>query len=322
MQNLRIYLAPMEGITTFLYRNAFQRHYGGIDKYFTPFLSNKNLDYKDINDVSPEHNKGIPLTPQILTNRADTFLSIAARLADFGYSEVNLNLGCPSGTVAAKKRGAGFLGVPDLLDAFLDEIFEKCPLKISVKTRIGVSSLEEWAGLIAVYSKYPLSELIIHPRLQQEFYKGKPHPDAFRWAQEALSGLSVPLCYNGDITSEDSLETLRSRVLPVDTVMIGRGAIADPALPRLLKKESPARGDCAKAGDLKTFQAFHDEILEGYIELMSGEQPVLFRMKELWAYMGKHRNLSDRQLKQLRKAGRLTDYRAIVRSIFEEPSAS
>ncbi|MDE6844315.1 MAG: tRNA-dihydrouridine synthase family protein, partial [Lachnospiraceae bacterium] len=178
------YLAPMEGITTYIYRNAHARYFGGIDKYFTPFISDKNLaanknsvsdksmNSREIRDILPDHNAGIPLVPQVLTNHADRFLAVASKIASYGYDTVNLNLGCPSGTVTAKKRGSGFLSVPDELDAFLYEIYEKCPLKISIKTRLGVSDLSEWDRLLNIYAKYPIHELIIHTRLQQEFYTG------------------------------------------------------------------------------------------------------------------------------------------------------
>ena len=308
---MQIYLAPMEGITTFVYRNAFTQHYGGIDKYFTPFLSNKNLNYKEINEILPEHNKNLVVIPQILTNQAEVFLSIASRLADYGYREVNLNLGCPSGTVVAKKRGAGFLGIPDTLESFLEEIFDKCPLEISIKTRIGIDSVGEWDKLLTIYKKYPLKELIIHPRLQKEFYYGSPHTEIFRGAQERLC--EFPLCYNGDIVSKASYDTITGELMPVERIMLGRGVLANPTLPSTLKKQDPET--LPSADDLKIFRAFHDEILEGYRELMSGDQPVLFRMKELWTYMRQYPGLTDKQLKQIRKSNRIDDYQKIIHQI-------
>ncbi len=309
---MKIYLAPMEGITTFIYRNAFHHYYGGIDKYFTPFLSGKSLNYKEVNDVLPEHNRGIALVPQILANQSETFLAIAAQLADYGYQEVNLNLGCPSGTVVSRKRGAGFLSVPEALDRFLEEIFTKCPLSISIKTRIGIDSAEEWETLLDIFAKYPMKELIIHPRLQQEFYNGSPHAEAFARAQERLS---VPLCYNGEITSPSALTALKTQPAltdtTIDTVMLGRGAIANPQLPALLKDSVPE-----STKDWKIFRAFHDEILGGYQELMSGDQPVLFRMKELWSYMGAYPELSEKQLKKIKKTTRMADYGEIINSVF------
>lgn len=305
---MQIYLAPMEGITTFVYRNALAHYYGGIDKYFTPFLSNKNLSSKEINDVSPEHNKGLWVVPQILTNRAESFLSIAARLADYGYREVNLNLGCPSGTVVAKKRGAGFLSIPDALDLFLEEIFEKCPLDISIKTRIGRESADEWEKLLTIYGKYPLKELIVHPRLQREFYEGTPHVEAFRMAQKMFP--TLPLCYNGDIVSKASYNAVTGRLAPLQRIMLGRGVLTHPTLPMTLKAQSSEA--ITSVEDIKRFQAFHDEILEGYKELMSGDQPVMFRMKELWTYMGRGLGLTDKQIKQIRKCKRIEEYRSII----------
>ena len=305
---MQIYLAPMEGITTFVYRNAFTHYYGGIDKYFTPFLSNINLSYKEINEVSPEHNKGLVVVPQLLTNQAEVFVSIATKLADYGYREVNLNLGCPSGTVASKKRGAGFLSIPDSLDAFLEEIFRKCTLEISIKTRIGVESVDEWEKLLTVYGKYPLKELIVHPRLQKEFYEGTPHVEAFRMAQGMLP--MFPLCYNGDIVSKAAYDAVTSRLMPVENIMLGRGVLADPTLPMTLQAQTS--DTVPNAEDLKRFRAFHDEILEGYRELMSGDQPALFRMKELWAYMRKYVRLTDKQMKQIHKSKRIDEYQSII----------
>ena len=309
---MQIYLAPMEGITTFVYRNALARYYGGIDKYFTPFLSDRNLNYKEINEVLPEHNKGLVVVPQILTNQPDVFLSIADKLADYGYREANLNLGCPSGTVVAKKRGAGFLSIPDTLDAFLEEIFSKCPLAISIKTRIGIEDMHEWQKLLVIYKKYPLKELIVHPRLQKEFYDGTPHMDAFRLTQEMLS--MFPLCYNGDIVSKSSYDAVTDKLMPVERIMLGRGILANPTLPTALKTQAPEI--LPNTDDLKRFRAFHDEILEGYRELMSGDQPVLFRMKELWAYMRKYPGLTDKQMKQIRKAKKLDEYKSVIAGLW------
>ena len=176
---MKYYLAPMEGLTTYNFRTNWNRCYGGMDKYFTPFISNRHMNSRERNDVLPEHNVGMYTVPQILTNKAEEFLSLAEQLAGYGYHEVNLNLGCPSGTVVARNRGAGFLGTPRELETFLDEIFEKCPLKISIKTRIGMECPDEWAPLLKIYQKFPMKELIIHPRLQKEGYKGTPHLEAF-----------------------------------------------------------------------------------------------------------------------------------------------
>ena len=177
---MKYYMAPMEGLTGYIYRNAYQKYFHDIDRYFTPFITNKKLDFKVKKDIDPEHNQGMEVVPQILTNQPDDFISIVKQLKQYGYDEVNLNLGCPSGTVVAKNRGAGFLAVPDQLDSFLDKIFNACDCKISIKTRVGKDSPDEWENLLAIYEKYPLSELIVHPRIQKDFYKYPPRMETYR----------------------------------------------------------------------------------------------------------------------------------------------
>lgn len=314
---MKFYLAPMEGITTYIYRNALHRHYGGADCYYTPFLSNKVLSSKELRDILPENNKDIKVVPQILTNQAETFLAIAKELQACGYEEVNFNLGCPSGTVVAKKRGAGFLDIPDRLDHFLEEIFAKCPLDISIKTRIGIESEYEWEDILAIYKKYPIKELIIHPRYQKEFYKGTPHVDAFNLAADTLKDSGIPLCYNGDITSVKRYLDLLNKIPPTQAVMLGRGVLANPELFQLLRN---GEATLPSTENRSTFKAFHDEILTGYMDYMSGDQPVLFKMKELWSYMGAYVQASDSLLKKVRKVKRISEYKSIIQTILAEMS--
>ena len=196
---MKLYLAPLEGITNHIYRKALYQCFGGFDKYFIPFIrakQNLNFSGREKKDISPENNQGMYAVPQILTKNADDFLQTANQLREYGYQEVNLNLGCPSRTVVTKGRGAGFLDEPQKLDCFLDAVFEKCDLEISIKTRIGMEDPEEFETILPIYNKYPLKELIIHPRVQKEFYKNTPKLDTYAWAVEHSQH---PLCYNGDI---------------------------------------------------------------------------------------------------------------------------
>lgn len=305
---MQLYLAPMEGITTYIFRNAYHTHFGGADKYFTPFLSNSNMTRRDENEILPEHNCGMTVIPQILTNRAEEFLAIASRIADLGYDTVNLNLGCPSGTVVAKKRGVGFLSDPVALDRFLDQIYEACPLRISIKTRIGISHLSEWEDLLHIYRKYPIEELIIHPRLQQDFYNGTPHYSAYRLAGQMLEGTAIPLCYNGDIISSSDPETLSDELPGLSRVMIGRGILMNPDLIGELHHTA------FKTSFKERFRSFHDEIYHGYREIMSGDTPTLYKMKDLWNFMGKNKRFPnpDKLLKKIRKAQTCSAYDSAV----------
>lgn len=299
---MQYYLAPMEGITTYIYRNAYAHHFGDIDTYFTPFLASKKMNTKEVRDIHPDNNAGLDVVPQILTNHADEFLAIAAKIAEFGYTHVNLNLGCPSGTVTAKKRGAGFLCIPDELDTFLSEIFDQCPLSISIKTRLGYADLNEWEHLLQIFTKYPVKELMIHTRLREEFYTGKTHPECFAYAKQIVDG-RFPLCYNGDIGSREDISAIPA--ISDSNVMIGRGLLCNP-------------GFLSAKKDKQTLLAFHDEILTNYQSIMSGDSPVLFKMKDLWTYMSTGFTDSDRYLKKIRKANRITEYQSVVNALFRE----
>lgn len=317
---MKFYLAPMEGLTGFVFRNAYQKHFGDIDTYFTPFINNKKMNYKEIKDILPEHNKGMHVVPQILTNRAEDFLAIAKELGNYGYESVNLNLGCPSGTVVTKHRGAGFLAVSEELDHFLEEIFADCPLRISVKTRIGINDAGEWERILSIYEKYPMEELIIHPRVQKDFYNNTPDMDAFLYAVE---NSRHTLCYNGDICSVDDYKAWIQKMEGKDRehgsgstaqhtehMMLGRGILKNPGLVGELMGHAPITKD--------QFHAFHDDVLKGYLDVMSGERNTLFRMKELWFYFAKYFTEPEKYVKQIKKTQRVAEYRVIVDNLFRE----
>jgi len=307
---MKIYFAPMEGITGYIFRNAHRKYFGGIDKYFTPFLAPNQTHCfmpREKRDILPEHNEGIPVIPQILTNQAEHFIKTAKVLKEFGYEEVNLNLGCPSGTVTAKKRGAGFLSEPDALDTFLYRIFAETDTKLSVKTRIGISEPEEFETLLEIYNAYPMEELIIHARLQKDFYKGVPHMD---WFDYAVQYSKPKLCYNGNLFSAADYEKWKAAYPEIPSVMLGRGAVADPSLPLQLCGGKRMTKD--------VFLAFHQEICDGYLTWQCGDRNVLFKMKELWFYFGLLFPDGKKLLKKIKKAQNLKDYFAYVEQLVKQ----
>ncbi len=274
---MKYYLAPMEGITGYIYRNSYKKFFNNIDKYFTPFIvpnKSTSLRTKELRDILPENNKGMNIVPQILTNDSEGFIITARKLQQLGYNEINLNLGCPAGTVVSKNRGSGFLAKREELDIFLDEIFKIDDMKISIKTRIGKDSPEEFYELIKIYNKYPIEELIIHPRTQKDFYGNEPNLDVFK---DALSLSSNPICYNGDIFTVSDYNRLIKTFPKVKTIMLGRGILANPGLINEIKNNTAIHKEVLKE--------FHDEILNKYIELYNEDRNALFRMKELWGYM-------------------------------------
>lgn len=307
---MKFYLAPMEGITGYIYRNTYKKYFDNIDKYFTPFIvTNKgtSLKTKELRDILPENNKGINIVPQILTNNSEDFINTSKKLQQLGYNVVNLNLGCPAGTVVSKYRGSGFLAKREELDIFLDEIFKMDNMKISIKTRIGKDSPDEFYELIKIYNKYPLEELIIHPRTREDFYGNKPNLEVFK---DALTLSTNPVCYNGDIFTVSDYDKLIKTFPEINAVMIGRGLLANPALICEIKDNVYL--------DKKVLKDFHDEILEQYRELFNEDRNAIFRMKELWGYMIHMFSDNKKYAKKIRKAQKLDDYNYAVVSLFND----
>ena len=328
-EKMEYYFAPLEGITGYIYRETHFAFYPGIDRYFTPFLVPKekcDLNTREYMDVLPEHNKQMNVIPQILTNKSEDFLRMADYLKkEFGYKEINLNLGCPSKTVVGKKRGAGFLSVPDQLNCFLEEIFSKSEVNISIKTRIGKDSINEYDRLLEIFQKYPISELIVHPRLQIDYYKNKPNIDVF---SKTFLNQRWEICYNGDICSEKNCKQIQNRFPDLRKIMIGRGLLMYPYLVQVIK----LRENCGmeKKGEIyRDFNSeisekeererlydFYKTIMEKYQMTLSGEKTVLFKMKELWLYMSQSFSNYEKYWKKMKKAQRINDFDHIVQTLF------
>lgn len=306
---MKYYLAPLEGVTTYVYRNAYHKHFRPMDKYFTPFIvphKEKKFSTREKKELSPENNQGLFVVPQLLTNNAEDFLKTAKDITQFGYDEINLNFGCPSGTVVAKKKGSGFLAFPEELDRFLDEIFSKAEFKISIKTRIGKENPEEFHRLLDIYNKYPIEELIVHPRIQTDYYKNTPNWDMF---EEAYKHSKNPLCYNGDIFTVSTYREYAERFPETNTIMLGRGIIANPALVSTIED-----GQYLTKENLLSF---HNMIYEEYQQISSGDRNVLFKMKELWFYMANLFEDSEKLMKKIKKSEKLKDYEKVIQVLLE-----
>lgn len=307
---MNIYFAPLEGIGGYIYRNAHKDYFGSVDKYFSPFVVTRPsgiMKKKELKDILPENNEDINLVPQIMTNNAQGFCKAAEQIAQMGYEEVNLNLGCPSGTVVGKGRGSGFLKDPRALDEFLDEIYSTCKINISIKTRIGFYEPEEFYNLIKIFNKYPVYELIIHPRTRMELYNGSPEYQIF---DDAVKLSKNELCYNGDIKTKEDYEMIAERYEGIKSVMIGRGFLRNPNLADEIKY-----GDTLDKNKLKEF---HDRLYSDYKEIYDGEKPVLFKMKELWFYMVDLFADNEKYIKKIRKVQHLSEFEAIVSRGFKE----
>ena len=301
---MRYYFAPMEGITDSIYRRLHHKHFGGVDRYYMPFLSptiHRQLTHKENRELPFADTESFVAVPQILTKVAEDFLWAAQICAERGYDEVNLNIGCPSGTVVSKGKGSGMLRDPSALDRFLDEIFSRSPLPISVKTRLGLENEEEFPAILEVLNRYPIQELTIHPRTRKQFYDGELHMDMFQYAVE---NSKIPLCFNGELRSRTCVTRFSKDYPQIEAVMIGRGLIADP-------------GMLTPGGtDRDTLKNFTNELAQCYIEAFGGARNAMFRMKENWSFLRHRFEGSDRLWKQLRKTTDLSEYNAITAEIF------
>ena len=306
---MNLYFAPLEGIGGYIYRNAQADYFEKADKYYSPFLApnqNRSISPKEYKDIAPEHNEDIMLVPQIMANNAEIFLKAAQELEQLGYKEINLNLGCPSRTVVTKYRGAGFLAKPDALEQFLEEVYSKLNIRLSLKTRLGMEDEEEFEHLLDIYNKFPVSELIIHPRVQTDYYKNTPRMESFL---NALEKSKNPVVYNGDIFNKEKYQQVMKQ-MDVSGVMLGRGVLANPAL------FGEIRGT-EKLSKERLWE-FHERLLADYTQEMSGERNVLFKMKELWFYLAWSFTNTEKYEKKIRKAQHLSDYRLVVKQFFEQ----
>lgn len=304
----RIYLAPMEGVTDAIFRNCFKKYFGGVDKLYTPFLSpnaTKQFVTKEQKNIDPKTNDVSCTVPQLITNSAEHFLWGVGEIMQLGYKEINLNLGCPSGTVVAKKKGSGMLYYPEELDNFLYGIFAGLPdgVEISVKTRLGKNDPEEFYKIFDIYSKYPISELTIHPRIQKDYYREPVRPEFFDYAYKKNYATDKPLklVYNGDLLTPGDVSACFEKYPKIEAVMIGRALAANPML--------------FTEFDKVKFKAFHDELFAHYRETLYGDTQVAFRMKEFWFYWSRNFENCDKPLKKIQKTHHLSEYIDAVNEI-------
>jgi len=300
---MEVFFAPMEGLTDSIYRKLHHRYFPGVDRYYMPFLSptvHRSLTPREARELPPACEHDFLCVPQLLTKNADDFIWMAQQCADRGYREVNLNLGCPSGTVTAKGKGSGMLRDLDQLALFLDTVFREAPLPVSIKTRIGFDSSERFPDLMELFNQYPICSLTVHPRLRSAFYKGPVDREAFRYAASVSKN---PLCYNGDLCSKAEIAALQENFPGVCSAMIGRGLIADPGM------LSPG-GTTADA-----LEAFCDALLEEYLVVFGGSRNAMFRLKENWSLLIHKFDGAEKLGKALRKTTSLEEFHQLTHTI-------
>ena len=306
---MKIYFAPMEGITYPEFRIVHNKYFPEADAYFAPFLAPGNSNcFKEayLKKKLPDIEHGIKLIPQLLANSSAPFTETQKTLMGIGYDEVNLNVGCPSGTVFAKYKGSGMLRDLDTFKLFLDGVFANNPSKISVKTRMGVSSTSEFDEILSIYNDYQMTELIVHARDRNGMYDSTPDLDKFI---EIYNKSQNTLVYNGDIFSPASLHNITNEIPDISGVMVGRGALANPALIRILKGGEELK--------LSEFKEYHDELFDAYLDAGLAPRFAAERMKSLWAYMNVLFKENNKALKYLRKSKDKQGYFDAVKMMYD-----
>ena len=301
---MQYYFAPMEGLTDATYRRLHSKYFKGIHRYYTPFFSptaQHNLTPKECRELPKADTIGYACVPQVLTKIPENFIWMAQVAKDLGYEEINLNLGCPSGTVTAKGKGSGMLKDLDSLYGFLDQIFEGSPLPVSVKTRIGFNSSEEFPAILELLNQYPISQLTIHPRVRAQFYNGTVDMEVFDFAVETSK---APLCYNGNIHSKADARRFEKAYPQVGAIMVGRSLIGDPGM------------FSENGNDVVVLKAFMNELLDEYTVIFGSARNAMFRMKENWRHLLCKFENNEKLGKKLRKTTDLQEFKLITEEIF------
>ena len=314
--NNNIILAPLQGFTDAVFRDVYAKHFQGIDQAVAPFISTMGegrIKPSRIKDVHPDNNKRLEIIPQILGNNAQDFIFLAKHLSNFGYNIFNWNMGCPHSKIAKKNRGSGMLSLPGMVDELLDKVmnaFYGMSFRLSVKVRLGRNTSDDIFALLPVFEKYPIEEIIVHPRTGVQIYKGKVDLDAF---DRIAANTSHRLVYNGDITCKQNFHSIKERFPAITRFMIGRGVLANPFLPSEIKG---LPRDTSK--DLVVIKAFHDELFEVYSEKFYGPAHVAGRMKGFWSYLGPSFKGSSKLLKRVYKSRGREQYRLEVEKYFAQ----
>ena len=305
--------SPLQGFTDFRFRNAFHKHFGGIDTFYSPYIKlNGKMVIKGSyqRDIFPENNTTLEVIPQIITNDADEFLFVAKYVRELGYKELNWNLGCPYPMVAKCGMGSGLISNTSQIEHILKRVHNETDIVVSMKMRMGYENPTEILDVFPILEQYPIKNIAIHARIGKQLYKGGVDLEAF---QKCLDTSKQKIYYNGDITSVTKFNELQERFPSIEHWMIGRGLIADPFLPSMIKNNTTEY----PKNRLEIFEAFHDEIYREYDAYLQGPTPIRMKMLGFWEYFSESFSNPQKTFKKIKKAGNSKNYEAAVKEIFK-----
>ncbi len=308
----KIYLAPMQGFTDYIYRNAYSHYFQGIDKYFSSYLvveKDGSIRSSKIKEIMPDNNN-VSVIPQILPANGKELTLLTNAIANYSYSEININMACPYPMVTRRGRGAGLLAYPDRIDEILDTAFSKPDLHFSIKIRAGLTSFDEINHLTDLLNKYPLTEIILHPRIATQLYKGEPDTEVFLSVKDKVNH---SLVYNGNIFSTEDYERINTRINGQSLYMLGRGILANPFLPEEIKNSGEVTPSKNRNEILKQF---HAELFSGYLSIAPNKKQLLIKMTQMWKYLSNSFNEPAKVYKKIKKATSIDRYQAAIEEIF------
>ena len=310
--------SPLQGFTDFRFRNAFHKYFGGIDTFYAPYIRmNGKLIIKSSyqRDLLPENNSVSELIPQIMTNSAEEFLYVVKYIQELGYKELNWNLGCPYPMVTKRGMGSGLICEPEKINTILDRVHSETDITVSMKMRMGYEHNKEILDVFPVLERYPIKNVAIHARIGKQLYKGGVDLEAF---QRCIDSTKLKLYYNGDITSVKTFNAMQERFTDIDHWMIGRGLIADPFLPNMIKNNTTVYPE----NRWSIFKEFHDTIFEEYDAALSGPTPIKMKMLGFWEYFSTTFSNPQKTYKKIKKASNVKVYKAAVEEILKKEQKS
>ena len=305
---LPIHFAPLQGYTDDAYRRIHHNLIGGIETYYTPFIRMEGggLRSKEVRDIRPEYNEGVPVVPQIIMKSLKEFEYLTSEVAQRGYTRIDLNMGCPFPMQAKHGRGAGLLAQTDIIRTIAQAIETRPNLRFSVKMRLGWEDKDEWRPVLEVLNTLPLTHITLHPRIGTQQYKGEVDMESFRAFYEACRH---PLVYNGDIHTLDDIRSLEEAYPRLAGVMIGRGLLARPSL----AIEYATEQEWSDEKQRKLLTDIHQALMEHWQPLMNSDAQLLNKLRTFWEYA--EEVVGRKVYKKLMKSGSLKNYLSAVSEV-------
>ena len=305
--------SPLQGFTDFRFRNALHKYFGGVDIFYAPYI---RLNGKMVikpgyqKDLQIKNNDSLNVIPQVMTNSAEEFLFVSEYVQSLGYKELNWNLGCPYPMVTNKCLGSGLISDPGRIDALLDKVHTESDIVVSMKMRMGYEVATEILDVFPILAKYPIKNIGIHARIGKQLYVGGVDLEGFRRCVESTD---QKLYFNGDITSVARYQEMAEMFPTIDHWMLGRGLIADPFLPTMIKEGNPEYPE----DRMVRFSKYHDRLVTEYSQKVTGDKAIIRKMLSYWEYFAQRFEDTERIIKKIKKCKTIEAYDAVVYEVIE-----